>query len=250
MSPRERNVAEVLTRTRRLWSPGADAATRVRRRLDARLAAGAGLALAGAAGVWPTRLLFAGAVAAAAGAGGFWAGYRAGQRVAPASPASVSASTSRAAAPGFAPPVATAPPAIQPVDHSPPLAAPAVTRRERRGARHGSDDVPSREGSTLAIELRALRNAERALRDGSPGLALAFLQDLDRQVPHGELAEEREATTTLARCARGDQPFDVNLGGEFATRHPTSVYRARVEQACARTDGGAAGDPPRRRSGP
>jgi hypothetical protein len=101
---------------------------------------------------------------------------------------------------------------------------------------------------TLEIEVRALRNAERAIRNGNPGLALAFLQDLDRQVPNGQLAEERAATATIARCTRGDHPIGVDLADDFATQHPTSVYRARVEQACAQTDLPATGDPPVRRS--
>jgi hypothetical protein len=95
--------------------------------------------------------------------------------------------------------------------------------------------------------VRALRNAERALREGNPGLSLAFLEDLDRQVPHGQLTEEREAMATLARCARGDRPIGVDLGGDFIERHPGSVYRARVEQACAATDSQGAGDSPSRR---
>lgn len=246
MSVRESEPSEVLARARRAWLPEAGAAARVRCGLDVKLATSATV-VSSAAAVWP-RLLLAGAVAAAAGGAGYWAGFRAGQSAGPAARTSIA--LPRTAVPALVLPVATAPHAILPAaDARPVVSAPAL-RRDPRGARHGTDDPPSRAGGSLAIELRAVRNAERALRDGSPGLALAFLNDLDRQVPHGELAEEREATATLARCARREQPFDVNLGDEFTTRHPTSVYRARVEQACARTDGGPSGDSPRRRSGP
>ena len=121
------------------------------------------------------------------------------------------------------------------------------SRRGAHGARHESESQTPSQTESLAIEVRALRNAERALRDGNPGLALAFLQELDRQVPNGQLAEERDAAGTLARCARGDHPFGVNLAAEFTERHPGSVYRARVEQTCAATESPAAGDSTKRR---
>jgi hypothetical protein len=126
---------------------------------------------------------------------------------------------------------------------------PVSSHREAvRTARHGGETQAPSPTESLAIEVRALRNAERALRDGNPGLALAFLQELDRQVPNGQLAEERDATATTARCARGDRPFGVNMVDEFVQRHPASVYRARVEQACAATDSPATGDSPSRRT--
>jgi hypothetical protein len=128
-----------------------------------------------------------------------------------------------------------------------PLLVPA--RHGTHGTRHEPESrTPPSQTESLAIEVRALRNAERALRDGNPGLALAFLQELDRQVPNGQLAEERDAAGTLARCARGDHPFGVNQAAEFTERHPGSVYRSRVEQACATTDSLSPGDSPPRRS--
>jgi hypothetical protein len=122
------------------------------------------------------------------------------------------------------------------------------SRHDAHGPRRGSESQTPSQTESLAIEVRALRNTERALRDGNPGLALAFLQELDRQVPHGQLTEERDAAGTLARCARGDHPFGVNMAAEFTERHRGSVYRARVEQACARTDSPGPGDSPPRRS--
>jgi hypothetical protein len=258
MSLRDTDPSEVLARARRSWSPEAGAAERVRRGLEAKLAAGAATARAPSAGrpapVWPARLLLAGAFAAATGGAGYWAGYRAGRRAAPGPRAAPTASVAQAAsvASFSGPPPPPAPPAAVAHPIHAAIAAPSFvpTRRGTHGGRQGADGTPARENGSLAIELRALRNAERALRDGRPGLALAFLQDLDRQVPHGELTEEREAAATLVRCARGDQPFGVSLAEEFSARHPTSVYRARVEQACAATDPAAPGDSPARRSEP
>lgn len=249
MSRNPIDPAEFLARTRRAWAPEATTAERVRRGLEARLAAGAVFAPS-AAPVWPARMMLVGAVALVVGGIGYWAGYRAGQRTdhrAATAPAGIAAPLPRAAVP---------PSAVVAVASPPTIAAPAVAapgpRRPSRGTRAGGDSASAggQEDSSLAIELRAVRNAERALRDGSPGLALTFLHDLDRRVPHGELTEEREATGTLARCQRGDQPFGVNLGDDFTAHHPSSVYRARVEQACAGTDAAASGDSSRRGSGP
>ena len=149
----------------------------------------------------------------------------------------------------MAPPLTSAH-APSPAAEAPPLAMPSLvpSRHDAHSTHRGAEPRTSPQTESLAIELRALRNAERALRDGNSGLALAFLQELDRQVPKGQLGEERDAADTLARCTRGDRLFGVNLAAEFAERHPGSVYRARVEQACGETDSPAPGDSPPRRS--
>jgi hypothetical protein len=146
--------------------------------------------------------------------------------------------------------VAPRPDSDAPASPAPSLAIPSLvpSRHGAHGARHESQSEAPPPAELLAIEVRALRNVERALRNGNPGLALAFLQELDRQVPNGHLAEERDAAGTLARCARGDHPFGVNLAAEFTDRHPGSVYGARVAQACRETDLPAPGDSPPRRS--
>lgn len=250
MNPHDSEKSQILAGARRSWSPEAADAARVRGRLDAQLAAGGAGGVGATARTWPARLLLAGAVAATAAGAGYWAGYGAGRRAVRAPVVILSTPERPAATPAVAPPAGAPLPATHPEAHAlPPAAAPA-NRRDTRAPRRAPGGPPSNEGGTLTVELRALRNAERALRDGRPGLALAFLNDLDRQVPHGDLTEEREATATLARCARGDGPFGVNLGEPFTARYPTSVYRARVEQACARTDPGSSGDSPARRSGP
>ncbi len=243
--------AEVLARARRAWSPGEADAKRVRQAIGAAMAAappaGGGVAPAErVASGWTSRLFVACAIAAASGGAGYWAGRRAGLRAAPppapvVSPASPRATTLEPRSP---------PPA--PATERPPLAMPSLvpTRHDLHSERHGSENRTGAQRDSLAIEVAALRNAERALRDGNPGLALAFLQALDRQVPNGQLAEERDAAGTLARCARGDHPFGVSLAAEFTEHHPGSVYRTRVEQACAETDLPAPGDSRQRRSGP
>jgi hypothetical protein len=256
MTGDSRDPAEVLARARRAWSPGEADAARVRRALGAALAGGpaAGGNAApspprgsASASTWTSRFLVVGAIAAASGGAGYWAGHRAGLRDARPTASMISFAAPEVVAPALKP--AHAP---SPVAETPPLATPSLvpSRHDARGTRRGSGSQSPSQTQSLQIEVRALRNAERALRDANPGLALAFLQELDRQVPHGQLAEERDAANTLARCARGDRPFGVNLAAEFTERHPGSVYRARIEQACPETDSPEPGDSSPRRSGP
>jgi hypothetical protein len=256
MTDDKRDPSEVLARARRAWSPGEADAARVRRKLGAALAggpaSGGNAAPAGPRGLasastptWTSRFLVAGAIAAASGGAGYWAGHRAGLREALPTTSVISLE-----APNAVPPAKGPAHAPSPVAETPPLAMPSLvpSRHEAHSTRHGSESQVPSQTESLAVEVRALRNTERALRDGNPGLALAFLRELDRQVPNGQLAEERDAASTLARCARGDHPFGVNLAAEFTERHPGSVYRARVEQACTETDSPAPGDSPPRRS--
>ena len=257
MTDDERDPSAVLARTRRAWAPGEADAGRVRRALGAALVAApvegaaapdhastASARVPAQTSAWASRLLVAGAIAAASGGAGYWAGHRAGLRDAPAPARSLSGPPNVAAAqPASAP-------AESPAADAPSLSEPSLlpSRHGGRGTRRESGPRTGAQTQSLAIELRALRNAERALRDGNAGLALAFLQELDRQVPNGQLAEERDAAATLARCARGDHPFGVSLAAEFDERHPESVYRARVEQACGETDSSRSGDSAPRRS--
>ncbi len=240
-------AADVLARARRALSPSAGDAARVRRALGATLAGGGAATEPTASAArppssrWTSRLLVAGAIAAASGGAGYWVGHRAGAREA------LRESRARPAMP--MPAVEGRRPVAEPPSAASPTAPPALPSLvpAHHEARHAVGKAARTQTDSLEIEMRALRNAERALRDANPGLALAFLDELDRQVPRGQLTEEREAAATLARCARGDHPFGVDLGAEFIERHPASVYRARVEQACGATDFAHPGDPRSRR---
>jgi hypothetical protein len=183
--------------------------------------------------------------AAATGGIGYWAGHRAGLREARPPTPLVAATPS--VAPIVSPALAGAPIADGAPALADPPAAPAhfAARGLHRGA--GARTEAATKTDSLAIELRGLRNAERALRNGNPGLALAFLRELDRQVPQGHLREERDAAIALSRCASVDRPFGIDLAKEFVDGHPGSVYRDRVEQACSPTDSPTPGDSPARR---
>jgi len=97
-----------------------------------------------------------------------------------------------------------------------------------------SDDPGEPAGSSLRLELEALRGAERALRERQPAAALALLEDLERTLSGGGLMrEERFAAATMARCA-----LDANAGPtllqHFTHHFPSSAYAARVRQGCSR----------------
>jgi hypothetical protein len=230
-----------LERARQGLSPTPAQLLNVRRSLEAAVAAtalGATASAARAAGAakgasagWASKLVLVVATAAAAGTTGYWAGYRAARRETPpiAEPARSAPSDGQPAiAP--VPSIERDPPPPEPKSH------PRVTPASRRaanaapaGAARANDD---REAS-LANEVRGLRSVERALREQRPGLALALLARLDREVPGGRLAEEREATAVIAHCALGDGPLGIDLAADFAEGHPSSVYLERVRQSCA-----------------
>lgn len=243
-TPHTRDEDELLARARAGLSPSPGDATRVRASVAAALAAtvapgldgthaasAPGLASATRPG-WSLRVLLTSVTAAAMGAGavGYWMGHDAGVRAARSSIVpSAPIQRDDAPAPHEAPDVAaTAAPEAR--DEAP-AGREAVTRRPARLAR-GSRPPVMASTASLEQEVRALRAIERALRDDDPRLALALLQQLDRDVPQGKLVEERRATSAIARCSLGDVPFGVDLAEDFAGDHPHSVYLGRVEQSC------------------
>jgi hypothetical protein len=232
-------LKEVLSRARRGWSPTAGEIERVRRGVETALATGIPAAPPAAPGTpaWVRHVLVTAAFTAAGAGAGYWAGRRA----TPPAPAAVSAVRVIPTAPRSPAPA----PVLEPP--APAVAAPPPARRIDR-ARHASvaTPPPATPAESLAVEVRALRNIERALRDGNPGLAQAFLDDLDRAVPGGQMREERSALRTIARCNAGQQPFGLDLADEFTAAYPSSAYRARVQQACG-TDSHSAGDSSSRR---
>ncbi len=119
---------------------------------------------------------------------------------------------------------------------APTLGSGRAARAPASGRGPGGGRAPA--AASLDAEVRALRSVERALRDQQPRLALALLRELDAAVPDGKLREEREATSTIARCLADEMPFGVNLARDFAEHHSGSVYLRRVEQACGKAASG------------
>ena len=248
INPDERDELTTLAKARAGLSPSPADALRVRASLAAAIAAPVATEAAssgwgrsaGRGEGWPLRVLVASVAAAAigAGAGGYWMGYRAGSREAPVG--AVQNETSPSVSPSPASAVAGG---GAPSSSSPPLTAPVadvattqeiVRRRPGNMARSARPAGVASPAEALGQEVRALRAVEHALREDDPRLALAILQQLDRDVPKGKLVEERRATSVIARCAAGDVPFGVDLAADFAGDYPESVYLGRVQQSCQR----------------
>jgi hypothetical protein len=240
MSQSELDPTGMLARARRGLSPNADDGARVRAAVNAVLAAGpmgretatdASHGASHGAAVRPglasvAKLGLAAAVAAATGVGGYWLGFEAG----------VAAREERAAlrvAERAPLPTNTAPETVAP--RSPP----AVVREVEaaRPARVASGSAPraptiaAPEESPLELETRLLGRVERSLRERNPLLALGLLGELDREVPGGQLAEERQAARVMAHCALGSESA-AKQARDFAKRHAGSAYLPRIEQAC------------------
>ena len=253
IKPDQQDELTTLARARAGLSPSPADALRVRAALAAAVSApgdivsdaassGSGQDL-GTGGGWTLRVLVTWVAAAAigAGAGGYWMGHRAGSR--DARLAAVLAVTNESVPPsqptavaGAGAPSSGPVPAV-PVSDAARLREP-IRRRPGNVARGVRPEVVASTTESLEQEVRALRAVEHALRDQDPRLALAILQQLDRDVPRGKLVEERRATSTMARCSAGDIPFGVDLAEDFANQYPESVYLGRVEQSCQRRGGG------------
>lgn len=83
-------------------------------------------------------------------------------------------------------------------------------------------------------ELRLIRGAQAALRDGSPARALAFLDEhAARFGPRAILGEEQAGLRVLALCASGRLDEGRRERERFLARTPDSPMAARVRGACA-----------------
>ena len=83
-----------------------------------------------------------------------------------------------------------------------------------------------------AVLSDTVQRVERALRTGDPALALALLGELDERFPESRLVEERLAARHMADC-RLEAPDAVARARRFLDEHPLSVYRQRLQLACA-----------------
>jgi hypothetical protein len=188
-------------------------------------------------------------VAVLAGAAGYAAGHQVGfaegararattvAQAAPSAPsqrevAQRSDAAREDAALGPATPLVAAAPA------SPPVAA----RRAIPSANAAASAITAMGESDLDEELRTLRRVERAQRAGNPRLALALLDELDRDQPRGKLLEERAAARAVAECQSSFGEARSVIAERFSKRYGSSVYLTRVKVACAETERGPAGD--------
>jgi hypothetical protein len=186
---------------------------------------------------------------------GFAAGYLMGQRPAPQPDQRASQTSMARAEPASAelvprteaatPSVAAAP-ARSPEQEgaSSPVSADVATDRDGTDAKEARVKTratrSSRTPDGLAAELALLARAERAIRAGNSDLALALLDQLDRDLPKPQLQQERQAARLLAECERSAHALTSSSAPSAATeharrylsRHPASVYSERIRTLC------------------
>ena len=126
--------------------------------------------------------------------------------------------------------VAQAPPVVE----EPPAAAAPVRnsdlnrpRARRAIIRPAAPD----ESRSLADETALLRAADRALRAGDTGTALARLDEHAARFPNGALAPERTAERLIVLCELG--VADPHAVSQLLAARSGSPLAARVRRACA-----------------
>jgi hypothetical protein len=232
----------LLAAARRGLAPTPGDAARVRIAVDAAVRASSpapqsGTAPAsklGSAPVHWARVAAALALAGATGAGGYALGFRAGYAQNAAhgvSPVVVAHPASSVAERTESPPalVASADPTL-------PLAPPRRTVTEPPHASAAPPVASAAAESPLEVETRLLARVARALSADNPRLALGLLGELDREVPGGQLEEERQAARVIAHCRLGTESAS-KLAGDFTARYAESAYRERIRTACETPSG-------------
>jgi hypothetical protein len=141
-------------------------------------------------------------------------------RPAPKSPTSAAAlPTPRPAVPAAGEPAAdTRPPVVHP-----------------RGAPHRREASPPAAGD-LAGELDLLTQANAATKQGDVARADELLRAYDQRYPAGQLAQERAAAGILVQCAAGRVQDARAAARRFLERWPRSPLVARLKSSCAAED--------------
>ncbi|HEU4583598.1 MAG TPA: hypothetical protein VFS67_35310 [Polyangiaceae bacterium] len=151
---------------------------------------------------------------------GYWLGV---QRVTPGEPPPLPVARVAAAPEPPLAPTATRPALPEP-EPRPAPARPRATHNDAKPRARINEDA-------FGDELTLLQRAERALRAGTPELALSFLDELEQRYPKTRFVEERTAARLMARCASGEA--DARANAELFLRdRRTSVYSDRVRELC------------------
>jgi outer membrane protein assembly factor BamD (BamD/ComL family) len=104
--------------------------------------------------------------------------------------------------------------------------APSAAAHEPHHAHHAD----------LAAEHALLADARAAMQASDPARALAILDDHARRFPRGQLAEERDALRVGALWLSGDHAAARRIAGEFARRHPGSLFLPSVQRTVTDAD--------------
>lgn len=139
-----------------------------------------------------------------------------------------------------APPEATSPARAVATAKAPALPAPKrpsepadnAARADSSNGASQSELDPAPALDPLAAEAAALRDAQRALRDGQTSRALELIATQDARFAHGSLQQERAAARVLALCQAGSREKARAEATRFAERWPRSALLTRVQAAC------------------
>jgi hypothetical protein len=93
--------------------------------------------------------------------------------------------------------------------------------------------LPAAAPDPLLAELTLLRQAQQALRDGSPRRALELAERHAALYPRSQLALERGALRVFAFCALGRKADARALAAELLAAAPRSPLRTSLEESCA-----------------
>jgi hypothetical protein len=117
-------------------------------------------------------------------------------------------------------------------------AAPAQPQRAAAPAQNAQPIVeplapPPVAPDPLLAELSLLREAQQALRDGSPGRALELAERHAALFPRSQLGLERGALRVFALCALGRKAEARGLATQLLAAAPRSPLRTSLEESCA-----------------
>ena len=218
---------QVIAAARDAHAPSEMQRARVRKGLDAKLAAGiAAPLLASSTALAAVLKVSAGVVlVAAVGTGAAYvATSRPWQTTAPP------ALPTKRPATWVATPAALALPA--------PAATPAAAAEARPAAGHPRNLPRRREAGApppadLAGELALLTQASAATKQGEVARASELLRTYDERYPSGQLAQERAAAGILVLCASGQVQAARGEARRFRDRWPRSPLVARIASSCA-----------------
>jgi hypothetical protein len=115
---------------------------------------------------------------------------------------------------------------------SEPLASPPVVARERAlpdSAPEGGTKAAERTAALL-LESQRLADARALLRAGAVASALEALLTLERELPNGILAQEREALTIEALAVLGQREAAQRRAARFLSRYPASPHAEAVRR--------------------